>query len=92
MDPSLPEPDSCLKIDGAGVTEWKYQAIKTYDRGRSGCIKTGDTGSLDISIGSVDNRFGEGKHSWVEKDMYQPYWERLFKNYLYIPVRHHIGY
>ena len=47
-DLSLPEPSAVLKLAGAEATEWKYLESKTYVRGRSRGIKTGDAENLEI--------------------------------------------
>ena len=54
---NIPEPSAGLQIYGTGGTEWKSPTIKIYDSRQSGVIKTGDTGSLKIWLGSGDGRF-----------------------------------
>ena len=44
---SLPKTCEDLKIAGAGTTDWKSPAIKTYARGWIRGIKAGDEGSLN---------------------------------------------
>ena len=68
--------------------EWQTPASKTYARGRRGGIKTGDTGILEICLGSRDNGFGGDGRFWVGKDMGQSDWESLVKDHLYIHVLH----
>ena len=57
-----------------------------YASGRSGGIKTGDTGSLEIWIGGIDNGFVEDGGFWSGMDMGQSDWESLVKDNLQIPV------
>ena len=50
----LPEPGAGLQLAGARATEWQSPEIKTYARGQSGVIRTGEDGGLDSCLGSVD--------------------------------------
>ena len=56
--------------------------IKTYARGRTGYIKNGYTGSLEICIGHGYSRFGEYESLWSGKDIGQSDLESLVKDNL----------
>ena len=79
---SLPEPGACLQLAGAGATEWQAPVSKMYASGRSGGIKTGDVGSLEIWLGRGDSGFGEDGRCWVGKEMGQSDWESSVTDHL----------
>ena len=80
MGLSLPEPGTCLQISGMGAMEWQSLTSKVYVCGRSGGTKTGDTGNLEIWLGSRDGGFREDGCCWVVTEMGQSDWERLVKD------------
>ena len=59
---SLPEYGAGIQLAVAVAIDCKYLEIKAYARRRSKGINTGDAGSLEIWLGSVDGVFVEDGH------------------------------